>query len=347
MFYFGKNFILVCLILVMLALSFFFLKQPIFSFFNHEQVLSANKESYSEKMENKDERENEAAQQNIKADTTENFSDEPKSEQIAIDANEQVENQQNQNSVPELISSPFCQDHRMEEPSGVAYHPQKQVFFVVGDQGEIYRVDQNGQLRRREKIDLPKNEKQGDFEGIAVDPATELLYVAREGDDEILEINPNSYEVIRKFNINRYFQGKLVLHEDGDGIEGLAFNPEKRTFYLTNQQFDLDNENDASAVLEVALPLEKGSQKLDIINYKKMPYKDLSEIAYDSQKSTVYLISDQDNKLILLDKELNVQSETSVPGNEQEGLSVLSEGGFIIAQDTGGLIKVLDKNKIL
>jgi hypothetical protein len=47
----------------------------------------------------------------------------------------------------------------------------------------------------------------GDREDITLDPSTGLLYIIIEGDDVILEFDPVKKEVIRRFPVNRAYQG--------------------------------------------------------------------------------------------------------------------------------------------
>ena len=230
----------------------------------------------------------------------------------------------------------FCNDHKIEEPSGIVYHRAKDSYFIVGDQGEIYQLNTAGKLVKKKEI------KNSDFEGITVNPETHLLYVAVEGDEEILEIDPNNFKVLRKFYVNRFYQGKLVLNEDGNGIEGLTYNPHTKSFFLTNQQFDHGNMDDASAIFEVEFPnAGENNNVLNIINYQKMPLADLAAISYDTEKSIFYVVSDIHDTMIFMDKDFNTLGKTKLPGKDQEGVTKTPEGAFAVAQDTGGIVKVI------
>lgn len=245
-----------------------------------------------------------------------------------------------QTEYDELHAVPFCNNHKIEEPSGIVYHDAHGSYYVVGDQGELYQVSKTGQLEKKKKL------KNGDFEGITVDPVTQLLYIAVEGDEEILEVNPDNFKIVRKFTVERYFQGKLVLDEEDDGIEGLTYNPHTKSFFLTNQQFNNDKSADASAVFELEFPQSnKGNQKLRIIHYKKMPITDLSVISYDVNKSVFYVVSDINDTLITMDRDFNILDQTILPGLDQEGLALTPEGDFLIAQDSGGIVKAIKKKK--
>jgi uncharacterized protein YjiK len=122
------------------------------------------------------------------------------------------------------------------EPSGICFHPVRKTLFVVSDEGEIAEIRTDGTLVFR--LEIP-----GDLEGITVNPQSGLLYIVKEGDDVILEFDPDKREVKRIFPINREFQGNpnFLQKQKGydNGIESIAYvadkdHPEGGTFYAGN-----------------------------------------------------------------------------------------------------------------
>ena len=61
--------------------------------------------------------------------------------------------------------------------------------------------------------------RHNDLEGITHDPSSGLLYVAVEGAEDILELDPDTLAVLRTFSIPRKLNGKTVLKKGGGGIE--------------------------------------------------------------------------------------------------------------------------------
>jgi hypothetical protein len=123
------------------------------------------------------------------------------------------------------------------EPSGICFHPLRKTLFIVSDEGEIAEIKTDGTPVFNLKIP-------GDLEGITVNPQSGLLYIVKEGDDVILEFDPDKKEVRRIFPINREFQGNpnFLQKQKGydQGIESIAFvsnkdHPEGGTFYAGNQ----------------------------------------------------------------------------------------------------------------
>ena len=188
----------------------------------------------------------------------------------------------------------------------------------------------------------------GDLEGITVDPSSGLLYIAAEGVDTILEYDPEKGEVIRRFPINREFQGNenyLESHGEPyeDGIESIVFipdamHPEGGSFYVGNQW-------DPACIMEIQVPL--GSTHKDVTEariVRVLPAKmdDPSAMYYDANTKRLNVVSDADNILIEMTLEGKIMKTYAFPGDTQEGLARDEEGFLYIAQDIGGIIKIKD-----
>ena len=229
-----------------------------------------------------------------------------------------------------------------KEPSGIVFHPQRGTLFVVGDMGDVCEIQTNGKLVKQKHI------RDADFEGVTCDPATGLLYIAIEGEEKILEVNPESFEILREFDIPRKFRGKTVLKKGEQGIEGITFvpdesHPEGGTFYVNNQSFDLDNMEDPSAIFQIQLPLKTGSGKklkAEIIRYFKPGVVCLSSIHYDSAAQRLYVVSNSTNTFLEITMAGELVNFYAFPGSEQEGIAIDNEGYMYIAQDIGGIVKI-------
>ncbi len=226
------------------------------------------------------------------------------------------------------------------EPSGICYHPSRETLFVVSDEGQIAEVDTEGTIIFRQPIP-------GDLEGVTVNPETGLLYVAKEGEDVILEFDPEIKEVTRMFTLNRSYQDQrqfLAISEGHDnGIESISFvadqgHPEGGTFYVGNQW-------DPSCILEVYVPLRTNREKsaeARILRVLPLVMDDPSAMYFDSKTGLLNVGSDADNILVEITLEGKIVREYAFIGNSQEGIARDEEGYLYIAQDSGGLLKVKD-----
>ena len=228
-----------------------------------------------------------------------------------------------------------------KEPSGLTYHPGRGTLFVVSDEGYVGELDTDGELLRQKEVP-------GDLEGITCDPATGLLYVAIEGAETILEVDPDQLKTLRRFPLDRTLGGKTVMAEGGQGIESIAFvpdadHPEGGTFLVANQAWDLGTEGDVSAVFEVALPLKSGPAKGEIpakaSRQMSFGISDLSGLAFDAESKRLYIASDANNLLLEATLEGEVLRHWACPGMNQEGIASGPEPWVYFAQDSGGIVR--------
>lgn len=227
------------------------------------------------------------------------------------------------------------------EPSGICFHPIRKTLFVVSDEGEIAEIKTDGTPIFNLKIP-------GDLEGVTVNPQSGLLYVIVEGDDIILEFDPDKKEVTRKFPLNREYDGnpnyiEKKEKEYDNGIEAITFvldedHPEGGTFYVGNQW-------DPPCIMEVLVPLKTSQAKTAearIIRVLPFIIDDPSAMYYDYKTGLLNVISDADNILAEITLDGKLVREYAFLGNDQEGLTRDDEGYLYIAQDSGGIIRVKD-----
>ena len=225
------------------------------------------------------------------------------------------------------------------EPSGICWHSQRETLFVVGDEGDICEIKTDGTLIKQKRI------RHADFEGITHDPSSGLLYIAIEGAESIIQITPETFEVLQEFSLPRTLDGKTVLKSGGQGIEAITFvpdpaHPEGGTFYVANQSFSLTDEHDISAVFQVELPLRSNTGKPKLLGYFTPGVIDLSGLYYDPTSDHIFVISDETNIILEYSRSHDLVKEYAFPGDNQEGITVDNAGFMYIAQDSGGIIKL-------
>lgn len=233
---------------------------------------------------------------------------------------------------------------RFPEPSGITYHPGRKTLFVVGDEGDICEIRTDGTPVKRKMHEVWR-----DYEGITCNPATGLLYVVVEGEEVVLEVDPETLATKREFAIERTFKGRTVMKAGGDGIEDIAFRPDEKhaeggTFYVAHQSFTLKNPEEASAVFEVELPLKTGAaggeSKGKILRQWSLGVVDLAGLCFDRERQRLYVLSDAANLLMEVSTEGKVLRRYGFPGQNQEGIAVDPEDYIYFTQDSGGIIKL-------
>ena len=224
----------------------------------------------------------------------------------------------------------------MREPSGIVYHPGREALIAVGDEGHIARLNTDGSEQQIQVL-----RKKADLEGITVNPATGLLYVALEGKDRVLEVDPDSMEVVREFQIDRNFKGETVFEPGGNGMEAITFrpddsHPEGGTFFVTNQGLT----GERPFIMEVELPLKSGGEAAKNLRMIEPGVMDLSALYWGPRAGSLLVMSDATNSLYRLNEDGDVLEGWSLTGQAQEGITLGPEGYMYIAQDTGGIIKI-------
>lgn len=229
---------------------------------------------------------------------------------------------------------------KFNEPSGICYHNQRKTLFVAGDEGDVCEMTTDGTLVKQKQI-----RAEADFEGITHDPATGLLYLAIEEEEAIIEVDPESFEILREFQLPREFQGRTLLKAGGEGLEAVTFvpdpeHPQGGVFYVGNQAFTLSNPEDISAVFQVELPLRQGSGPARITGYFEPGVIDIAGLHYDPKTGHILLVSDAANLMLEYSSTHELLGLWAFPGDNQEGVTVDPDGFIYIAQDTGGIIKL-------
>jgi len=235
------------------------------------------------------------------------------------------------------------------EPSGIVFHPKRKSLFVVGDEGDICEIETDGTplvMHRHEQIE--------DFEGITCDPSTGLLYIAIEGKEQIIEVEPKDLRMQREFYINRNFNGNQVMASGKGGVEGITFvpnilHPHGGTFYVSNQNLSLTDKSDRSAIFELEVPLKGDSKKdimANIVRFFSLDVIDITGLHYDKKSGHLFAICDEMDKLLEVTRKGTVLRSWDLPGNEQGGITFDDKGLMYIAEDTdsavnpGGIYKI-------
>jgi uncharacterized protein YjiK len=232
------------------------------------------------------------------------------------------------------------------EPSGICFHPLRKTLFVVSDEGELFEIETDGS-----PVFNVKFPDDFDLEDVTVHPQTGLLYLVREGEDIILEFDPDKKEVTRTFPLNREYKGnpnflEKSVGEFDNGIESITFvldenHSEGGTFYIGNQY-------DPSCIMEVLIPIKSSLTKTAearILRVLPFDLKDPAAMYYDPKTGLLNVVDDADNIFVELTLDGKLVKEYAFLGNEQEGIAWDEDGFLYIAQDIGGIIRVRDLRK--
>ncbi len=221
----------------------------------------------------------------------------------------------------------------LAEPSGLVFHAGRRTLFVVGDEGDIAEVDLEGKIVRSEHIG-------GDLEGVTYDPSSGHLYVVREGHEIIFEIRASDFKILRRFSLDRTFAGDPnYLRRGGDGIEGLTFVPDAD--HAEGGRFYAVNQYDPAVLVELALTLRTSKEKFQtarIVEAKEIASAPLSGVTWVAEMDGFLVASALWRRVYVTDRQGIYLASVRVPAIMPEGIVSVPGGGFVIAQDSGGLI---------
>ncbi|MGQ9660861.1 MAG: SdiA-regulated domain-containing protein [Kiritimatiellia bacterium] len=242
--------------------------------------------------------------------------------------------------LPYRIVTDLDPKQSLSEPSGVVFHRGRHTLFLVGDNGDVCEMKTDGTLIRKKHV------RTADFEGITYNPETGLLYVAVEGEETILELEPDTFRVRREFAIPRKFQGATVMKAGGQGIEAVTFLPDKKhphggTFLVANQSFSLSSPDDRAGIFEIELPLRSSEETpVRILRAVYPGVTDLAGLCYNASTGRLLVVSDVNDLLLDMKPNGEIVSCYVLPGTDQEGIALDDQGFLYIAQDCGGILKL-------
>ncbi|MFN2376741.1 MAG: SdiA-regulated domain-containing protein [Candidatus Binatia bacterium] len=219
------------------------------------------------------------------------------------------------------------------EPSGIVYHPQRNSLFIVGDEGAIGEVSLDGRLLRQFHFS-------GDLEAVTVDPRSGLLYVVREAHEIIFEIRPDNFKILRRFTIDRSYNGDPnFLRRGGDGIEGLTFVPDEN--HPEGGSLWAVNQFDPPVLVQLDIALRTSKEKFltaRIARALPVDSAPLSGLAWEPGRGVFLVTSSLWKRLVVLDAKGEAVRSVRLPAFMPEGISPLPDGRMAIAQDSGGLV---------
>lgn len=235
-------------------------------------------------------------------------------------------------NIPEWLSD--INTENINEPSGIVYHPGRGSLFVVGDEGTLAEITLDGEMLQKKNLLL-------DLEGITVNPNSGYLYLAVEGEELLLEIDPDSLSTLRQFKLNRTFNGEVVLPQDGAGIEAITYVP-------SNQSGEADklllSYQIPPFLFETHLPPISPGSASEIIEVTvdriiQTDGRTITGLHYDESSGIVVAVSDRQKALYIVTLDGDFITQLQLQGREQEGVTLDRFGHLYIAQDSGEIIK--------
>lgn len=181
------------------------------------------------------------------------------------------------------------------EPSGLALSYYGKNFWSVGDSdSKVHKLDSDGIIIKSFTVNGE------DLEGITVIDSVNLAIIF-ERTREVVIVDTSGKEIKRhKFDLT----GNL-----NEGLEGICFDSKTKNFYFLNEK-------------NPGLLIKSDSSFNEIFRKEILIAKDYSDIFFSSEDNTLWILSDESNKIIQTDLNGNKIKEYLIDVKQPEGLVV-------------------------
>lgn len=203
------------------------------------------------------------------------------------------------------------------EPSGLAIDEScTTLWTVTNNPDKVYQLDLQGAVVRTLKYTGE------DLEGIAYDASDRTLWIVEENRREVVHLDLDGNV------LSRHPLG--LTGERNSGLEGLCFDDKGRIYVLNEKQPGLFIELNA---------------ELAIASRQEWTFaKDFSDLWFDRESGSFYVLSDKSQKLIRWSKQKGVLAEYALPYPKAEGIVCNDATGEIyIVSDSENKLFVYQK----
>ena len=221
----------------------------------------------------------------------------------------------------------------VREPSGIALHPRSHHLFVVGDEGTVGEIDQDGRTIRADAVP-------GNLEDLAFHPGTGTFVLLSEKHAQLVVYDPIAHQEKRRIALETdALLGQAPQVRKGQGFEGLAFRPEPGrpgggVFYLAFQHapplvvavaFDPDR--------AVTVGKDAVVGRWDLADR----YHHLTAISYEPSLDRFLLIAARRLVVLRTDGTTESESPRALPFPHPEGVCLDEKGALWVADDPTGV----------
>ncbi|MDQ7022134.1 MAG: SdiA-regulated domain-containing protein [Candidatus Gracilibacteria bacterium] len=199
------------------------------------------------------------------------------------------------------------------EASGICYSEKNDTFFVVNDEGNIYKLNKEGTILKKKFI--------GNYDLESIICLDNELLVIDEKTGNILKIDLENFNILEKYKIFGYNLEKK-------GIEGFIKISDNK--YIISTQ---------SEKKENLLFLEFSDEKFKVTKKIKLKYKDLSGLSYNS--GFLYILSDKNDIILKYDLEKKeIIQKIKLKKGAWEGITFDEKGNIFLTDDDGKIVKI-------
>jgi len=192
----------------------------------------------------------------------------------------------------------------ISDPSGLTLDISGDFLWTVSDDpgGHIYKLSFTGEI-----LGVLAGYEGDDLEGITMNPNDSTLWVAEEKLRQIIQLTTEG-EVLQVVDV------PVESNNLNDGLEGIAWNPENDHVFILN-------EKNPRKFIEL-------NNDFEIVRYEAIdfgaPYDmaDLAGLFYLQENDEFWIVSDESEKIVVTDSNLNPLRAYQLPYDKFEGIAV-------------------------
>lgn len=206
----------------------------------------------------------------------------------------------------------------ISEASGITVNSFTGLYYVVGDEGYIYELNQHMEVLRTVHIGS------FDLEAISFDPVRKTLFCLNEKDLSLIEIDLQSMDILNSFQLDlekikgrKYSQFESLVIVDGIFYFAVS-TKEKKKYFGSLFSFDLEH--------------------LQLSHLRDLPLWDISGLTYGN--GSFYIISDHLDKIGRFSLDSEELTLNNLPGEHQEGIVFTEKNTLYIFNENGTFFEV-------
>jgi uncharacterized protein YjiK len=221
------------------------------------------------------------------------------------------------------------------EPSGIAFHPTLEKWFLVGDEGSLAELDAEGRVGRVDAV-------RGNLEGIAVHGPSGTLLLVSEQASELIVWDPLKHRELRRIRLDRDGLLGRAAGDPNNGFEGVAFLEQgggSGTLYLVHQRAPALV---VSATFDLAHVGDSIGAEAVTARWPLAGRGDLTDATWSTDLRRLLVLADKKDRVLVLSADGHVEADVKVPGFQQEGIALGPDGSLWLADDQDKCVLRID-----
>ncbi len=208
----------------------------------------------------------------------------------------------------------------VSEPSGITHNPKTDLLYIVGDEGDIYECDKDGNVLRSEILGAL------DLEGITYNIDNNRLYCLEEKSPSLLEVDIEKLQIVNTYKL------KGLVNKDLKQFESLTYSPVNQ---IGSGQFFMGSSVKSTKSGLITSFIINNSNIIKVDTYA-IPLWDVAGLSYVDNR--LFMVSDNKDKLATIDLSNSSFTAISIAGENQEGVTTFNHDKILVLDETNRIL---------